>query len=141
MVRKIICLFVWRSDHVLFLSKFCREDTTIGITKVQWFHTSTLPHILILFFIFFFLLVFAYSLRFGLPKKFIWNLISLHLFFLCFPFCISSDLVVLSRVTTPSLLSITKPTFFITQWTSVASSGTLEWVELVIYVQNHFPSL
>ena len=135
MVGKIICLFVWRSDYVLFLSKFCREDTTIGITKVQWFHTSTHSDSF-----FFFLLVFAYSLRFGMPKKFIWNLISLHLFFLCFPFCISSDLVVLSRVTTLSLLSITKPTFFITQWSSMVSS-CMEWVELVINVQNHFPSL
>ena len=34
-----------------------------------------------LFLIFFLAYVFAYSLHFGLPKKFIWYLISLHLFF------------------------------------------------------------
>ena len=63
-------------SHFLLPNLCAEKIPQLALQKwLQWFQ---LPRFLILIYI---SSVIAYSLRFGLPKKFIWNQMSLHLCF------------------------------------------------------------
>ena len=97
------------SSYFLFFGLSFAEK--IPQLALQRLNGSTLPRILILF-IFFLAYVFAYSLHFGLPKKFILESYIFAPIYLCFPLCKSSNLVLIhfeNQYINKRHYSLTKP--------------------------------